>query len=72
MGRLYTIALHMTERFLLEATLLSSALNQLMFWNGEVAEWLKASDCKSDHYVYVGSNPTLSTTDRYIKSAGVV
>ena len=26
-----------------------------------MAEWLKASDCKSDHYVYVGSNPTLST-----------
>ena len=26
----------------------------------EVAEWLKAADCKSvDIYIYVGSNPTL-------------
>ena len=30
-----------------------------------MAEWLKASDCKSDHYVYVGSNPTLSTILRF-------
>ena len=27
-----------------------------------MAEWLKAPDCKSGHYVYVGSNPTPSTT----------
>ncbi len=29
---------------------------------GEVAEWLKAADCKSARVAYVGSNPTLTTT----------
>ena len=27
----------------------------------QVAEWLKAADCKSADIVYVGSNPTLCT-----------
>lgn len=29
--------------------------------HGEMAEWLKAADCKSADIVYVGSNPTLTT-----------
>jgi hypothetical protein len=29
--------------------------------SGEVAEWLKAADCKSARVAYVGSNPTLTT-----------
>ena len=28
---------------------------------GEVAEWLKAADCKSARIAYTGSNPVLST-----------
>ena len=27
-------------------------------YRGKVAEWLKAADCKSVDYIYVGSNPT--------------
>ena len=31
--------------------------------NGEVPEWLKGADCKSAAFRFVGSNPTLTTTD---------
>ena len=31
----------------------------LFLANGEMAEWLKATDCKSVDYVYRGSNPFL-------------
>ena len=35
--------------------------NQTKRQSGEVAEWLKAADCKSARVAYVGSNPTLTT-----------
>ncbi len=35
--------------------------NQKKRQSGEVAEWLKAADCKSARVAYVGSNPTLTT-----------
>ena len=35
--------------------------NQMKRQSGEVAEWLKAADCKSARVAYVGSNPTLTT-----------
>ena len=31
--------------------------------NGWVPEWLKGADCKSAAFRFVGSNPTLTTTD---------
>jgi hypothetical protein len=33
-----------------------------MVFAGEVAEWLKATDCKSVLSEYAGSNPALSTS----------
>jgi hypothetical protein len=34
-----------------------------------VPEWLKGTGCKPVSYAYVGSNPTPSTTERYLKVA---
>jgi hypothetical protein len=40
---------------------------------GEVAEWLKATDCKSVLYEYTGSNPVFPTSKPNKKvNAGVV
>ena len=36
---------------------------------GEVAEWLKAADCKSARVAYVGSNPTLTTISSVTEAA---
>ena len=38
-----------------------------MGYNGKLAEWLKASDCKSDSRMrYGGSNPSLTTTASWL------
>ena len=36
------------------------------FWNGEVPEWLKGTDCRSVGYAYAGSKPALSTNSIYL------
>ncbi len=67
------MAAWVTERFLLEAalswisTLGRVDIRSRSFPYGGVAEWLKAPDCKSGHYVYVGSNPTPSTTSANLR-----
>jgi hypothetical protein len=37
--------------------------------SGGVPEWLKGTGCKPVSYAYVGSNPTPSTTLRYLRVA---
>lgn len=37
--------------------------------SGGMPEWLKGTGCKPVGYAYVGSNPTPSTTKRYLRVA---